>query len=407
MNKTYVVSDSKLWFSFEKSKLDPWMHALFTNDLQEARNLIMDLESPQDAHKRIRNGDYPFQLFFTNNKVQIIDTTTGRGEDYPIDDLKPLADEWLDIVIANTQKHVCPVCFYRWMDNEPIAQDGAATHEICTSCGTHFGYDDGLGYEKLQRYWIKKGMPWFSLLTKEPYTWKEIKKEYKKYLQQIKEDEGNLKRQERNAFPGKRADKGEHNKVKVSLKNRFVGEVSKLIFDARKPIYECLQRDLREKLQKLLNTEGSYGQRNSGYITLHIVHMSLQISRLVQHGANEEEAFELFFQRGRSRNYKKSTIEYLRCYAEKKKLALFQYQQNKDLEEEGKLIMFSGRPLDHIFELENEWNSSRDLFEELFFQTAISIGKWPGDRGGGSEDYDPICPYNKLGIMGIEASREL
>lgn len=68
------------------------------------------------------------------------------------------------------EENLCPVCgcdlgFEPWKHDRP-------SHEICPSCGTHFGYhDDPMAggiqgtrqqiYEKLRKKWIKGGMKWW------------------------------------------------------------------------------------------------------------------------------------------------------------------------------------------------------------------------------------------------------
>jgi hypothetical protein len=62
-------------------------------------------------------------------------------------------------------RHICPVCGYPNLENEP------KNHEICSSCGTQFGYDDFLrSRESLRQQWVDSGAKWF-LEGFEPYKW--------------------------------------------------------------------------------------------------------------------------------------------------------------------------------------------------------------------------------------------
>lgn len=61
--------------------------------------------------------------------------------------------------------HICPICGYPDLDEEPRSPSGGASYEICPSCGFEFGVsDDDLGftYEEWRQRWIDSGMAWDS-----------------------------------------------------------------------------------------------------------------------------------------------------------------------------------------------------------------------------------------------------
>ncbi len=65
-----------------------------------------------------------------------------------------------------SKQYVCPVCGYDQLD-EP-----AANHNICSCCGTHFGYHDvGHTWAELRGNWLLKGAPWFSKAVQPPAGW--------------------------------------------------------------------------------------------------------------------------------------------------------------------------------------------------------------------------------------------
>ncbi len=76
--------------------------------------------------------------------------------------------------------HLCPVCGYDGL-LEPPWSNGAASDEICPSCGTHLGYDDAAGgdagkrarvHRTLRCRWIEEGMRWRSEgIEKPPPDW--------------------------------------------------------------------------------------------------------------------------------------------------------------------------------------------------------------------------------------------
>jgi len=81
--------------------------------------------------------------------------------------------------------YICLVCGYAGL--EEMFSDGVrffSTHEICPSCGFHYGYDDlnGSGeypdgfdeFEIMNSYrkkWIDSGARWWSRSTSQPNGW--------------------------------------------------------------------------------------------------------------------------------------------------------------------------------------------------------------------------------------------
>lgn len=77
------------------------------------------------------------------------------------------------------QFFVCPVCGYPQLTRRPW-QEASASHEICPSCGTHFGYDDAAGgdagerlriYAERRNDWKAAGCPWRSASAQIPERW--------------------------------------------------------------------------------------------------------------------------------------------------------------------------------------------------------------------------------------------
>ncbi len=69
-----------------------------------------------------------------------------------------------------SKKYVCPVCGYDQLD-EP-----AASHSVCSCCGTHFGYHDiGHTWDELRRNWLLRGAPWFSKAVSPPPGWSPVR----------------------------------------------------------------------------------------------------------------------------------------------------------------------------------------------------------------------------------------
>jgi hypothetical protein len=61
----------------------------------------------------------------------------------------------------------CPVCGYDGLE------DGTALGEICSSCGTEFGYSDfKRSHEQLRQLWINQKLArWWSQYTPKPANW--------------------------------------------------------------------------------------------------------------------------------------------------------------------------------------------------------------------------------------------
>lgn len=65
-----------------------------------------------------------------------------------------------------SKRYYCPVCGYDQLVEPP------ANHNICSCCGTHFGYHDaGHSWLELRDIWLRKGAPWFSRAVPQPTGW--------------------------------------------------------------------------------------------------------------------------------------------------------------------------------------------------------------------------------------------
>lgn len=66
--------------------------------------------------------------------------------------------------------NLCPVCGYDGLE------DGTSSGEICSSCGTEFGYSDfQRSHEELRRRWIsKEHAQWWSRYTPTPNGWSPV-----------------------------------------------------------------------------------------------------------------------------------------------------------------------------------------------------------------------------------------
>ena len=63
-------------------------------------------------------------------------------------------------------KYACPVCGFNQMPYPP------EDHNICSCCGTEFGYHDrARSHQELRKLWIDKGCPWFSAALAPPAGW--------------------------------------------------------------------------------------------------------------------------------------------------------------------------------------------------------------------------------------------
>jgi predicted RNA-binding Zn-ribbon protein involved in translation (DUF1610 family) len=66
----------------------------------------------------------------------------------------------------------CPVCGYADLGERPRDDDGWASFEICSSCGTEFGYDDAtVSHAELRKRWLSGGCIWWATWEKSPSNW--------------------------------------------------------------------------------------------------------------------------------------------------------------------------------------------------------------------------------------------
>ncbi len=64
----------------------------------------------------------------------------------------------------------CPICGF----------PGVELNEICPACHFQFGYTDGLdgfSYEKYQKQWVERGMPWTAIGIEKPSWWNPSERE--------------------------------------------------------------------------------------------------------------------------------------------------------------------------------------------------------------------------------------
>lgn len=67
-------------------------------------------------------------------------------------------------------KYQCPVCGFNKMPFPP------EDHNICSCCGTEFGYHDfRLSHADLRRSWIESGAHWFSAKMAPPAGWNSLR----------------------------------------------------------------------------------------------------------------------------------------------------------------------------------------------------------------------------------------
>ena len=74
----------------------------------------------------------------------------------------------------HNDKHICPVCGFAGLMEEPHDSYGCTSFEICPCCGFEFGYDDedgGWSYEEWRKAWIAAGFPWMYHDNDKPATW--------------------------------------------------------------------------------------------------------------------------------------------------------------------------------------------------------------------------------------------
>lgn len=68
--------------------------------------------------------------------------------------------------------YLCPVCGYSNLSDKPYDEYGCPSYEICSCCGTEFGYDDNsTNHLALREKWISNGMNWWSKSIKPPKDW--------------------------------------------------------------------------------------------------------------------------------------------------------------------------------------------------------------------------------------------
>jgi len=76
--------------------------------------------------------------------------------------------------------HICPVCGFPELHEQPHGKETGGSYEICPSCGIQFGYSDEADgdpvkreeiYRTWRRNWINAGMPWNSTGISKPDKW--------------------------------------------------------------------------------------------------------------------------------------------------------------------------------------------------------------------------------------------
>lgn len=70
--------------------------------------------------------------------------------------------------------HMCPVCGYSGLKENPRSRAVSGSVEICPCCNFEFGVTDGdmgINYNAHREEWISQGMPWSSTSRKEPKSW--------------------------------------------------------------------------------------------------------------------------------------------------------------------------------------------------------------------------------------------
>ncbi len=72
------------------------------------------------------------------------------------------------------RNNICPICGYPNLQYPAYDDYGCPSSEICSCCGTEFGYHDASKtHEELRKKWLDEGMLWFSQERK-PSTWNAI-----------------------------------------------------------------------------------------------------------------------------------------------------------------------------------------------------------------------------------------
>ncbi len=70
--------------------------------------------------------------------------------------------------------HICPVCGYPDLEDQPRGEATGGSYEICPSCGFQFGVSDedrGFTYEQWRKQWVQKGMRWRAVTVAPPPNW--------------------------------------------------------------------------------------------------------------------------------------------------------------------------------------------------------------------------------------------
>lgn len=68
-------------------------------------------------------------------------------------------------------RYTCPVCGLRSLYEHAYDKNENPSFEICSCCGTEFGYDDFTkSHSVLRKEWMEKGCPWFNE-SKKPKDW--------------------------------------------------------------------------------------------------------------------------------------------------------------------------------------------------------------------------------------------
>ncbi len=68
--------------------------------------------------------------------------------------------------------YVCPVCGYPELDEPAVDAYGCASFDICSCCGTQFGYHDATRpHAQLRAEWLQAGARWRSRARQPPPDW--------------------------------------------------------------------------------------------------------------------------------------------------------------------------------------------------------------------------------------------
>lgn len=79
--------------------------------------------------------------------------------------------------VQESNMFICPICGYDQLKEKPEEQ----AYNICSCCGTEFGYSDcspdgtlELRWRLLQHQWIENGCGWHSKVVLKPENWNPI-----------------------------------------------------------------------------------------------------------------------------------------------------------------------------------------------------------------------------------------